>query len=149
MTWKPHVTVAAIIEQDQKYLLVEEMVDGKMVLNQPAGHLEPGESIVDAVIRETREETACIFKPESLIGLYRWCMEKKDRTYIRYSFSGIITEILENQPLDDDIERTLWLSYEEIKTQPERLRSPLVLRCIEDHQNGQVFSMDILKDLGN
>ena len=148
MTWKPHTTVAAVIEENNKFLLVEELVDGKKVLNQPAGHLEPDESFLDAVIRETEEETAVIFQPEYLIGLYRWVLPEKDRTYIRLTFSGNNLKTLENQTLDDDIIRTLWLSYDEILEQKDRLRSPLVLECINDYRNGNKFPLDLLKDLG-
>ncbi|MDH5518077.1 MAG: NUDIX hydrolase [Gammaproteobacteria bacterium] len=147
MTWKPHVTVAAVIEKNSKYLLVEELVDGKAVLNQPAGHLEEHESFVDAVIRETEEETATLFKPEFLVGLYRWIMPQKDRTYLRLCFAGKIIKTLENQPLDTDIIRTRWLSYEEILLQTEQLRSPLVLECIEDYRQGKNFPMALVKDL--
>ncbi len=147
MTWKPHFTVAAVIEKDGKFLLVEEMVDGKKVLNQPAGHLEPNESIIDAVIRETEEETARVFQPEQLIGLYRWKLAAKDRTYIRLSFSGKIIKTLENQALDADIIRTVWLSYDEIIQQSDQLRSPLVLECVNDYRKGKRYSLDLLKDL--
>lgn len=148
MTWKPHFTVAAVIEQDGKFLLVEEMVDGKKVLNQPAGHLEPNESILDAVIRETEEETAHIFQPEQLVGLYRWKLSERDRTYLRLTFSGKIIKTLENQALDADIIRTIWLSYEEIMQKIDHLRSPLVLECINDYRQGKRYSLDLLKDLG-
>lgn len=148
MTWKPHTTVAAVIEENNKFLLVEELVDGKKVLNQPAGHLEPGESFIDAVVRETEEETATVFQPDYIVGLYRWVLPEKDRTYIRLSFAGKILKTLENQALDADIIRTLWLSYDEILEQKDRLRSPLVLECINDYRNGKQFSLDLLKDLG-
>ncbi|MCK4708271.1 MAG: NUDIX hydrolase [Gammaproteobacteria bacterium] len=147
MTWKPHSTVAAVIEENNKFLLVEEIVEGKIVLNQPAGHLEPNESFLKAVIRETQEETATIFQPESLVGLYRWILPEKDRTYIRLCFTGKIIKTLENQALDTDIIRTRWLSYEEITQQKEQLRSPLVLECIDDYRQGKRFPLELLKDL--
>lgn len=149
MTWKPHVTVAAIIEQDNQFLLVEEKVDGKLVLNQPAGHLESGESIIEAVIRETREESGCIFKPEYLVGLYRWLMPKKNRTYIRYSFAGEIEQTIQNAELDTDIIRTVWLSYDDICKHQSSLRSPLVMQCIDDYRSGQSFSLNLLKEINN
>lgn len=149
MTWKPHVTVAAIIEQDNRYLLVEENIDGKIVLNQPAGHLEASESIIDAVIRETKEETGCEFKPEFLTGLYRWEMPDKKRTYIRYGFGGKIIKQIENAILDPDIIRTLWLSYDDIRSNASSLRSPLVLQCIDDYRSGQPFPLSLLKDINN
>jgi len=147
MTWKPHVTVAAILEDRDKYLLVEELVDGIEVLNQPAGHLEPDESFLEAVIRETEEETATIIKPEFLTGLYRWILPEKDRTYIRLCFTGRIVKTLENQPLDTDIIRTHWLTYDEIIERKHQLRSPLVLNCIDDYRLGNRFSLELLKDL--
>jgi len=147
MTWKPHVTVAAVIEENSKFLLVEELVDGNKVLNQPAGHLEPNESFVNAVIRETEEETATVFEPEFLTGLYRWVFPEKDRTYIRLCFTGKVTHTLENQALDTDIIRTCWLSYEEIIEQKKQLRSPLVLECINDYRMGKRFPLELLKDL--
>ena len=147
MTWKPHVTVAAVIEEHGKFLLVEELVDGKKVLNQPAGHLEPNESFLNAVIRETEEETATIFSPEYLVGLYRWILTEKNRTYIRLSFAGKILKTLENQSLDTDIIRTRWLTYEEIIQQKEQLRSPLVLKCIDDYRQGKRFPLEFLKEL--
>ncbi|MDH5393171.1 MAG: NUDIX hydrolase [Gammaproteobacteria bacterium] len=147
MTWKPHVTVAAVIEDKQKFLLVEEWVDGKKVLNQPAGHVEPDESFINAAIRETEEEAACVFQPEFLVGLYRWKLLEKDRTYIRLCFAGTLTKTLENQSLDTDIIRTRWLSYAEIINHREQLRSPLVLQCINDYRLGKNFPLDLLKDL--
>lgn len=149
MTWKPHVTVAAVIEQHQKFLLVEENVEGRLVLNQPAGHLENDESIVDAVIRETEEETAAIFEPTHITGLYRWKMPDIDRTYIRYSFTGKIVRFIENQPLDTDIIRTVWLSYDEIMQNQSALRSPMVLQCINDYREGQRFPLSLIKDIAN
>lgn len=147
MTWKPHFTVAAIIEENGKFLLVEELVDGEKVLNQPAGHLDDNESILNAVIREVEEETATVFQPMKLTGLYRLKLEAKDRTYIRLCFSGKIIKALENQALDSDIIRTLWLSYEEIMQHKDQLRSPLVLECIDDYRKGKHYPLELLKDL--
>ena len=88
MIWKPHATVAAIVEKDGKYLMVEEDIEGDIVYNQPAGHLEPNENLIDAVIRETQEETAWLFKPEALIGIYLWEQPNKGRTFLRFAFCG-------------------------------------------------------------
>jgi len=147
MTWKPHATVAAVIEENGKFLLVEEHVDGKNVYNQPAGHLEANESFINAVIRETEEETATIFQPDYLIGLYRWVLTAKDRTYLRLCFGGKLTERLENQALDPDIIRTHWLTYDEIIAKRDSLRSPLVLECIDDYRSGKHYPLELLKDL--
>ncbi|MDH5423815.1 MAG: NUDIX hydrolase [Gammaproteobacteria bacterium] len=148
MIWKPHATVSAIIEKDGKFLLIEELIDGIKVLNQPSGHIEPDESFANAVIRETQEEAAVVFQPEYIVGLYRWVLNEKERTYIRLCFSGKMLRTLENQPLDTDIIRTLWLSYEEIIANKEQLRSPMVLECIDDYLKGSRFSLELLKDLG-
>lgn len=148
MTWKPHATVSAIIEKDGQFLLIEELIDGIKVLNQPSGHLEPDESFVSAVIREAQEEAAVVFQPENIVGLYRWVLSEKNRTYIRLCFSGRIIKTLENQPLDTDIIRTRWLSYEEILLHKEQLRSPMVLDCIDDYRKGNCFPLELLKDLG-
>lgn len=148
MTWKPHVTVAAIACRNDSFLMVEEKIDGKMVLNQPAGHLEPGESLLDAVIRETFEETAWQFVPQSIVGLYRWQNPVNSTTFIRICFAGDCIEHDNNQSLDPDIHRTLWLPYEDIKYKSAYLRSPLVLQCIEDYISGRRFPLDIISDLG-
>lgn len=145
MTWKPHVTVAALIQQHNKFLLVEEIVDGQRVYNQPAGHLEPGESLVMAVIRETREETAWQFEPEYLTGIYQWDHPESKKSFLRFCFSGQCLAHDVHQALDPDIEATVWLSLDEIQQQSQHLRSPLVLRSIHDFLNGNRYSLDLLK----
>ena len=147
MTWKPHATVAAIIEDQGRFLLVEEHADNQTVLNQPAGHLESGESLLDAVIRETREETAVVFEPLALVGVYRWQHPNNHKTFLRFTFHGKQVQILENAELDLDIIQPVWMRYEEIKQQQPRLRSPLVLQCIEDYRAGHHYPLDILKDI--
>ncbi len=146
MIWKPNVVVAAIIERDGKFLLVEEKADGQLVLNQPAGHLDEGESLLCAVARETLEETAWHFTPESLLGVYRWQHPAKGVTYLRFAFTGRVTHHEENRTLDHDIVRTLWLSPEEIRAERARHRSPQVERCLDDYLAGQRYSLDLLKD---
>lgn len=147
MTWKPHATVAAIIEDQDRFLLVEEHADNQVVLNQPAGHLESGESLLEAVIRETREETAMVFEPVALVGVYRWQHPSSDKTFLRFTFYGKQLHRLENAELDPDIIQPVWMSYEEIKQHQPRLRSPLVLQCIEDYRAGYHYPLDILKDI--
>lgn len=144
MIWKPRTTVAAVIQHNDQFLLVEEEIRGKLTLNQPAGHLEPDESLIDAVIRETQEETAWQFTPEHLTGIYRWIHPLKGDTYIRYCFSGQATQHDPNQPLDDDIHRALWLTYEQIEARYTDLRSPLVLQCFQDYMAGHRYPLDIL-----
>ena len=148
MIWKPHVTVAALIENEGRFLLVQEQISGRSVYNQPAGHLEDGESLVDAVIRETREETAWEFEPESLVGIYQWRHPAKGKTFIRTTFSGKVLRHDPGRKLDAGIERTLWLTPEEIRNQQDRLRSPMVLRSIEDYIAGFRYPLTLLCDLG-
>lgn len=144
MVWKPNVTVAAVVERDGKYLLVEEETDEGLMLNQPAGHLEPGESLVSGAARETLEETAYEFQPQGLIGIYSWRHQVRNITYLRFAFSGTLGVHHAGRPLDAGIVRALWLSPEEIRASRERHRSPLVLRCIEDHLRGARAPLDLL-----
>ena len=147
MIWKPHVTVAAVIEDNGRFLLVEEHIAGQRVYNQPAGHLEQGESLVDAVVRETLEETAWHFQPVALIGLYRWHQPETDTTYLRVAFSGRGLFHESGRPLDTDIERIVWMTEVEIREQAESLRSPLVLKSIDDYLAGAAYSLDLLADV--
>jgi 8-oxo-dGTP pyrophosphatase MutT (NUDIX family) len=147
MIWTPHVTVAAVIEQDGRFLLVQERESGRTVLNQPAGHLEDGESLVQAVIRETLEETGWHFRPESVIGMYRWRHPVKGVTYLRVTFSGTGLSHDAGLPLDEVIEATLWMSVGEIRRQPDMLRSPLVLKSIEDYLAGARYPLSVLADI--
>ncbi|MBL78574.1 MAG: NUDIX hydrolase [Nitrosomonadaceae bacterium] len=144
MIWKPNVTVAAVINKNNKYLLVEEKAINGTLYNQPAGHLEPNESIIQAVIRETLEETSYTFTPEWLLGIYKWHSSANDTTYLRFAFLG--TAICDNQnlPLDEDIVRAVWLNTNEIYNLAHRHRSPLVIKCIEDHLAGKRYSLKIL-----
>jgi len=148
MIWKPNVVVAAIVERDGKFLLVEEEADGKRVLNQPAGHLDEGESLLDAVVRETLEETAWHLTPEALLGVYRWPHPTKDITYMRFAFIGRVTRHETGRPLDEGIIRALWLTPQEIRAERTRHRSPQVERCLDDYLAGQRHPLDLLKDLG-
>jgi 8-oxo-dGTP pyrophosphatase MutT (NUDIX family) len=145
--WKPHVTVAAVVEQQGRFLLVEEQIDGKAVLNQPAGHLEEGEDLVTAVIRETLEETAWHFRPAAVVGLYRWQQPSTGSTFLRITFSGSCLGHEPGRPLDTDIERVLWLSPQEVRRQTTRLRSPMVLRSIEDYLAGHACPLSLLNDV--
>jgi 8-oxo-dGTP pyrophosphatase MutT (NUDIX family) len=144
--WKPSVTVAAVIEQHGRYLLVEEETADGLRLNNPAGHLDPGESLLDAVAREALEETAYPFRPEALIGIYlaRVVRPEGDVTYLRFAFAGRLGE-LTSHPLDDGIVRTLWLTPDEVRASVARHRSPLVLQCVEDHLAGRHHPLDVLQ----
>ena len=145
--WKPHATVAAITERDGRFLIVEEMSDGKVVYNQPAGHLDPGESLIKAVIRETQEETAWQFTPEYISGIYRWDQYDTDRCFLRVAFVGSCNNHIKDQKLDDGIIKAVWLTRKELATQTDKLRSPMVLRCIDDYLAGKNYPLDLLVDI--
>ena len=142
--WKPNVTVAAIAERDGRFLLVEEHTERGRLYNQPAGHLDPGESLVHAVAREALEETACSFEPTGLLGVYQYHSSADDVTYIRFAFTGRITGPEPGRVLDAGIIRAVWLTPEEIRSVTARHRSPLVMRCVDDYLAGRRFPLDAL-----
>ena len=147
LIWKPNVVVAALVEQDGRFLLVEEETTDGLRFNQPAGHLEEGETLMEAVRREVLEETAHRFEPEALLGVYRWRHPSKDRTYLRFAFIGKTTGHDPDRKLDSGIRRALWLTPEEITARLDRLRSPLVMRCLEDYQAGRRYPLDLITEL--
>jgi 8-oxo-dGTP pyrophosphatase MutT (NUDIX family) len=147
MIWKPHATVAAIIQRDGLFLMVKEECEGQVVYNQPAGHLDPDESLIDAAIRETREETAWRFHPQALVGFYRWVQNEKQRTYLRAAFCGHCDDHDPSQSLDEGILEAVWLSRDELGGMQDQLRSPLVLRCIDDFLDGQRYPLELFTDL--
>lgn len=147
MVWKPHVTVAAIAERRGQFLCVEEHVSGELVINQPAGHLEPGESLVEAVVRETLEETAWNFEPEALAGIYLWQQPESTRTFLRFTFAGRVDAHDEGLQLDDGIERALWLTRDQLADSRSRLRSPMVLQGVDDYLDGRRIPLDVLNSL--
>lgn len=149
MVWRPDVTVAAVIERGGHYLMVEERADGRIVFNQPAGHLEEGEALVDAVRREAREETGREFHPEALVGIYRLCQRASRTTFLRVCFTGRCGSEHSGRPLDADIIRSVWMTRDELLTVADRLRSPLVLRCIDDYSAGARFPLAVISDLGS
>ena len=144
MVWKPNVTVAAVVMRDGKFLLVEEETEAGLAFNQPAGHLEAGESLIEAVIRETLEETAYHFKPTHLIGVYNWKHLGKDVTYLRFAFGGELRGFEAERELDEGIVAARWLTLDEVKATQARHRSPLILRCIEDQIVGKAGPLDLL-----
>jgi ADP-ribose pyrophosphatase YjhB (NUDIX family) len=144
MIWKPNVVVAAVVERDGKFLLVEEEAEGRRVLNQPAGHLDAGETLIDAVIRETLEETAWHFVPEALLGVYRWPHPAGDVTYLRFAFTGHVREHDAQRKLDHGIHRALWLTPGEIRREQARHRSPQVQRAVDDYLDGRRYPLDLL-----
>jgi 8-oxo-dGTP pyrophosphatase MutT (NUDIX family) len=147
MAWKPHVTVAAVAEVQGRFLLVQERDAGKRVLNQPAGHLEDGESLLAAVRREVLEETAWQFEPRTIVGIYRWRHPKTGITFVRFAFAGALLTHDSGRSLDPEIEQVVWLSDTEIRQQQDSVRSPLVLSCIDDYRAGKSWPLEILADL--
>lgn len=146
--WKPNVTVAAIIEQDGKFLLVEETTDRGNRFNQPAGHLEEHETIIEAAIRETLEETAYDFTPEYLVGIYHWQHPLNGITYLRFAFSGKLGAHYPERALDDGIIGTVWKSQDEIAKDAALMRSPQVLLCVQDYLAGKRYPLAALTHLG-
>jgi 8-oxo-dGTP pyrophosphatase MutT (NUDIX family) len=146
MSWPLHVTVAAVLERAGRFLLVQESVGGRSVINQPAGHLEQFESLIDAVKRETLEETAWHFAPEALIGIYRW-VHPHGQTFLRFCFCGRLLHEEPGGKLDKGIEQVLWLDRDNLRQRTEQLRSPLVLRCIDDYLSGTRLDLSVLKDI--
>jgi 8-oxo-dGTP pyrophosphatase MutT (NUDIX family) len=139
----PAVTVAAVTQADGRFLVVEEIIERRPVFNQPAGHVEAGETLLAAVIREVREETAWRFAPEALLGVYLWRSPgARGRGFLRFAFTGRVSDHDAAQPLDEGIVRTHWLSHDELKEREPRLRSPLVLRCVEDYLAGQRLPLE-------
>jgi 8-oxo-dGTP pyrophosphatase MutT (NUDIX family) len=142
MNLNPDVTVAAVVMRDQRFLMVEERIAGRLVLNQPAGHLEKFETMLAAVIRETREETAWDFVPQALVGTYLWHNPDNGRSFLRFAFCGEVQDHRPEQQLDTGIVRALWLSPAQLLAQVTRHRSPLVMRCIEDYLDGRRQPLD-------
>ncbi|MDR2165326.1 MAG: NUDIX hydrolase [Zoogloeaceae bacterium] len=142
--WKPNVTVAAVVCRDGKFLLVEEEIGGDFRFNQPAGHLEQGESLVEAVVRECREETGYDFEPRALLGIYQWPRPTGGVTYLRFAFTGELVGHDPERPLDTGILRACWLTIEEMRASVARHRSPLILRCVEDYRAGRRLPLDAI-----
>ena len=151
--WKPNVTVAALIERDGAFLLVEEETDDGMRFNQPAGHLDEGESLVAACARETLEETAWQFTPTALVGVYQWPRPNRanegDITYLRFAFAGELGAHDAERQLDTGILRAVWMTPAEIEATRARHRSPLIWQCVLDWQAGRRFPLDLIRHYGN
>ena len=145
--WSTHTTVATVVEKDQQFLMVEELVEGKTVINQPAGHLEPGETLIEAAIRETLEETTWHVKIESFLGLYHYTSEATGICYIRSCFIGKPCHEVTDRELDSDIVQVHWMSIDEIRESQVQLRSPVVLQVLEDYFNGTTYPLSLITTL--
>lgn len=147
MTWRPDLTVAAVVHRDGRFLVVEEHIRDALVFNQPAGHVEDGESIIAACIRETLEETAWHFVPTHLLGVYLWRNPGNGHSFLRVALVGEVTAHEPQRRLDQGIVAAHWMDRAALLAQPERLRSPLVMRCIDDYLAGQRHALSALQYL--
>ena len=147
MVWTPRATVAAVIERDGKFLMVEEPSDTGTVFNQPAGHLEKNESLLQAVIREVNEETAWHFTPEYILGVYQWQHPSGEKTYMRTTYVGKVDNHQPEQTLEDGIIQACWLTKDELVKRTDQLRSPMVMRCIDDYLSGARYPLDMYQCL--
>lgn len=146
MTWTPHATVAVIVEDQQgRFLVVEEVSGGRVVFNQPAGHVEEDEAILDAVKRETLEETGWAVEPEHFLGVYTYKAPSNGVTYYRFCYSARALERV-SEELDTGIIAAHWLMLDDLREMKDQLRSPLVLECIEDYRNGRRYPLDVVVD---
>jgi 8-oxo-dGTP pyrophosphatase MutT (NUDIX family) len=146
MSWRPDITVAAIVETDGRFLLVEERIRGQRVYNQPAGHVEAGEALLAAVVRETFEETAWRFEPEWFLGVYPWRGAHSRRSTLRFAFAGRVHSHEPARSLDAPVIATHWLTREELQSPRLVLRTPLVLRCIDDYLAGHHLPLSAIND---
>lgn len=147
MSWKAHVTVAAVVERAGEFLVVQEQAENGTVYNQPAGHLEAGETLIEAVCRETLEETAYVFHPRALVGVYRHLSPVNGVTYLRFCFCGDCDPSPLSRPLDTGILGAHWLNRQTLAGQADQLRSPMVLRCIDDYLDGRRYDLELLREL--
>jgi 8-oxo-dGTP pyrophosphatase MutT (NUDIX family) len=144
----PDITVAAVTQTADRFLVVEERINRRLVFNQPAGHVERGESLFTAVVREVQEETAWRFVPEALLGVYLWRNPVSGRSTLRFAFVGTVGDHDSAQPLDRGIVRTHWLSQPELEQRQAQLRSPLVLRCVADYRRGTFLALNEVAGIG-
>jgi 8-oxo-dGTP pyrophosphatase MutT (NUDIX family) len=147
MTRTPDITVAAVAESDGRFLVVEERISRRLVFNQPAGHVERGETLLAAVVREVREESAWRFHPQALLGAYLWHEAPNHSAVLRFAFIGSVSDRDATQPLDRGIVATHWLSCSDLEERRSRLRSPLVLRCVHDYLAGQSRGLEAVAQL--
>lgn len=145
MRCTPHITVAGILEKDKKFLLVRELVEGHLVYNQPAGHLEYKETLLEAVQREVLEETGLYFEPQAIVGVYEYFPQGDSEVFLRFNFCGKITGAKADAVLDDGIVETVWLGLHELEAVPEReMRSSMVLQAIRDYIKNFRYPLDLV-----
>ena len=145
MTWPPHITVATLVERENRFLMVEEAEAGRQVINQPAGHLDPGESLCEAAIRETLEETGWQVKPTAIVGIYHYQHPVTDIIYHRITYAAEPLQQI-SRDLDPDISQVLWLSAERILGDDYVIRAPVVAECLKDYQRGQRYPLTLIKE---
>jgi ADP-ribose pyrophosphatase YjhB (NUDIX family) len=146
MDWIPHITVTAVIESEQRFLLIEEKARGTIVFNQPSGHWDENETLIQAAARETLEESAWHFEPQAIIGIYTYTNPSYNTTYLRIAYAGQHHSHEPNRPLDTGILRTQWFTRDEIAKLPN-LRSPMVLRCVDDYIAGKRYPLSLVTAL--
>ena len=147
MKWEPHVTVATIAEQNGRFLLVREKIHGHEVYNQPAGHWEQGETLTEAAIRETLEETGWHFEAKGIVGIYQWSVPGNPLTFFRVCYHGEATRHEPDRELDTGILAAEWLTAEELARYPDKLRSPMVMQCIDDYLTGKRYPLELITSL--
>ena len=147
--WQPHIVVAAVVERGGRYLIVEEFINSELRLNQPAGHWEPNETLFEGVVREALEETAWDVRPSGFLGVYAWHPTDLPYPFVRFSFVAEALKHHPDRPLDQGIQRALWMTREELLAQRELHRGPAVMQCIEDHRAGRIFPLDVIRHLGS
>lgn len=150
MSWEPHVTVATVAENQGRFLVVKEIINKRAVYNQPAGHWEQNETLIDAAVRETLEETAYEFVPKGVVGIYQWTVpDNPSLTFLRLCLHGEAVNHDAARTLDDGIIEADWLSRKQLADNPDDLRSPMVLSCIDDYLAGKSYPLDMLSSLDN
>lgn len=146
-SWQPHIVVAAIVERDGRYLVVEEFINGELRINQPAGHWEPGETLIEGVCRETLEEAAWEIEPTGFLGVYAWQPDYLPYPFVRFTFVATPLRHHADRRLDEGIVRALWLTPDELRARQDELRSPSVMSCIEDHRAGRIYPLGMIRHL--